>query len=63
MNGKTTFVIANQLTAIGYADRPVVIKKGEIVKEGDQETPLSLNGECVKLHTIQFKNGDQLPKA
>ena len=53
MKGRTTFVIAHRLATAGYADRIVVIVKGQIVEEGTHEDLLCKNGEYCKLYRMQ----------
>ncbi|CAF3775981.1 unnamed protein product [Rotaria sp. Silwood1] len=41
---RTTLVIAHRLSTIRYADKIIVMQKGEIVEEGDHETLMQIEG-------------------
>jgi subfamily B ATP-binding cassette protein MsbA len=60
MKGRTTFVIAHRLSTIGYANRIVLIIKGNIVEEGKHEELISLKKEYYKLYQSQFSNNKEL---
>lgn len=53
MKNRTTFVIAHRLSTIKNADRIIVIKKGEIVEEGNHEELLEKAGEYETLYNMQ----------
>lgn len=56
MEGRTTFVIAHRLSTIDYADRIVVVVKGRVEEEGNQEELISMKGEFFKLYQMQYSN-------
>ncbi len=56
MKGRTTFVIAHRLSTINYANRIVVIVKGEIVEEGTHSELIALGKEYYKLYQMQFSS-------
>lgn len=59
MKGRTTFVIAHRLSTITYADRIIVLSKGQIVEEGSHDQLLSLGGEYAKLYTMQYADKEE----
>jgi len=54
LGNQTTFVIAHRLSTIFNADRILVFKKGRIAEQGSHQKLLHLDGEYVKLLSIQF---------
>ncbi len=56
MKGRTTFVIAHRLSTIAYANRIIVLVKGEIVEEGHHDELMEFGGEYYKLNQMQLKN-------
>jgi ATP-binding cassette, subfamily B, bacterial MsbA len=56
LTGRTAFVIAHRLSTIAKANRIIVLKKGEIVEEGDHQKLLDHKGEYFKFHQMQFVN-------
>ncbi|HUT82308.1 MAG TPA: ABC transporter ATP-binding protein [Candidatus Bathyarchaeia archaeon] len=59
LKNRTSFIVAHRLSTIRNADRIIVIKKGEIVEEGNNEELLSLKGEYYKLYQLQFKDQEE----
>ena len=59
MKGRTTFVIAHRLATAGYADRIIVIVKGQIVEEGTHEALLCREGEYCKLYKMQHNGATE----
>ncbi len=55
LKGRTAFVIAHRLSTIAKANRIVVLKKGEIVEEGDHSALIERKGEYFKFHQMQFQ--------
>lgn len=53
MQNRTTFVIAHRLSTIKHASRIVVIKKGQIVEQGDHSTLIKLKGLYHHLYNMQ----------
>ncbi|MCR1899471.1 ABC transporter ATP-binding protein/permease [Irregularibacter muris] len=56
LEGRTSFIIAHRLSTIRSADRIIVLKKGEIVEEGNHEELLNKGGYYYRLYTNQFKD-------
>ena len=56
MKGRTTFIIAHRLSSISYADRIIVMVKGEIKEEGTHLELHGKNGEYHKLYSMQFND-------
>jgi len=56
MKGRTTFIIAHRLSTISYADRIIVMVKGEIKEEGTHMTLIDKKGEYHKLYSMQFND-------
>jgi subfamily B ATP-binding cassette protein MsbA len=62
MEGRTTFIIAHRLSTIKKADRIIVLSAGRVVEKGTHSELLALQGEYLKLYTMQFHgahNGHQ----
>lgn len=55
LKGRTAFVIAHRLSTIAKASRIIVLKKGEIIEEGDHAALLERKGEYYKFHQMQFQ--------
>lgn len=54
MKGRTTFVIAHRLSTVRFADRIIVINKGQIAEEGSHDKLMQLNGYYRKLYEMQL---------
>lgn len=55
MKGRTVFVIAHRLSTIQKADRILVLDKGEVIQQGNNEDLLRDGGGTYKrLHDLQF---------
>lgn len=54
MQGRTVFVIAHRLSTIQRADRILVVEKGQIVQQGNNESLLREGGVYKKLYNLQF---------
>lgn len=54
MQGRTSFIIAHRLSTIVRADRILVLKKGQIVEDGNHTQLLALKGYYYRLYTNQF---------
>lgn len=54
MQGRTAFMIAHRLSTIANADRILVLKKGEIVEDGNHSHLLEKKGEYYKFHQMQL---------
>ena len=53
MSGRTSFVIAHNLSTITEAHRILVIKDGQICEQGRHEDLMSLRGEYFRFHEMQ----------
>lgn len=54
MKGRTTFVIAHRLSTLQFANRIIVLNKGEIVEEGTHQELLNKGGYYQKLYEMQL---------
>ncbi len=54
MEHRTSFVIAHRLSTVKYADRIIVMDKGEIVGSGTHESLLASSGLYQKYYEMQF---------
>jgi ATP-binding cassette subfamily B protein/subfamily B ATP-binding cassette protein MsbA len=53
LQGRTALVIAHRLSTISKADRIVVLKKGEIIEQGNHAQLLERQGEYFKFYQMQ----------
>jgi ATP-binding cassette subfamily B protein/subfamily B ATP-binding cassette protein MsbA len=53
---RTAFVIAHRLSTIFHANRILVLKKGEIVEDGDHATLLAKGGEYFGFYNLQMSH-------
>lgn len=56
MEGRTAFVIAHRLSTIFSASRILVMRKGEIVEDGNHQTLLALEGEYYHYYQLQMNH-------
>lgn len=59
MKNRTTIIIAHRLSTVKNADRIIVLKDGEVVEEGTNETLLGQHGEYYALYRLQFSHPDE----
>jgi ATP-binding cassette subfamily B protein len=58
MRGRTSFVIAHRLSTIKNADLILVMNKGTIIEQGNQEQLLAAKGFYADLYNSQFAEGE-----
>ena len=56
LKDRTAIVIAHRLSTIRAADRIIVLKKGEIIEEGDHAALLAQGGHYAELYTTYFRH-------
>lgn len=54
LRGRTSVIIAHRLSTVRDADRILVMRRGEIVEDGDHETLLARGGLYAELYRRQF---------
>ncbi|MEK7355333.1 MAG: ATP-binding cassette domain-containing protein, partial [Bdellovibrionota bacterium] len=60
MEGRTAFVIAHRLSTVFNANRILVMKKGEIVEQGNHETLVASGGEYHRFFQLQVSQGERI---
>ncbi|MFN3980863.1 MAG: ABC transporter ATP-binding protein [Caldilinea sp.] len=53
---RTAIVIAHRLSTIRAADRIIVLRKGEIIEEGDHDTLMAAGGHYAELYNTYFRH-------
>jgi len=59
MKGKTSIVIAHNLSTIRAADMIFVVDEGEIVERGNHTQLLNKGGLYAELHELQFRREEK----
>ena len=57
MKGRTTFIIAHRLSTIRFADKIVVLERGEVVEVGTNSELLNAGGVYHRFYSLQFGVG------
>lgn len=60
LEGRTAFVIAHRLSTVFNANRILVMRKGEIVEQGDHQSLLALKGEYFNFFNLQMSQDHRL---
>lgn len=60
MEGRTTFVIAQRLTTIKYADLILVLDDGRIVERGRHDDLIGRGGAYARIYELQLKDQEEL---
>lgn len=60
MRGRTTFIIAQRLSAVQNADQILVMKDGQIVERGKHEALLALDGLYTEIYNLQLADQDRV---
>lgn len=56
LKGRTAIVIAHRLSTVRHADRIIVLRKGEIIEEGNHDTLLTNGGHYAELYNTYFRH-------
>lgn len=56
MQQRTSIVIAHRLSTVRHADRIVVLRKGQIIEEGDHDTLMGRGGHYAELYNTYFRH-------
>lgn len=56
MKGRTSIVIAHRLSTVRHADRIIVLRKGQIIEEGNHEALLRQGGHYAELYNTYFRH-------
>jgi len=60
MINRTTLVIAHRLSTIEHADHILVMDQGKVLEQGTHAQLLEKNGVYAKLHSMQFRDGQEI---
>ena len=63
IGARTTFIIAQRLSAVKDADQIIVLDQGRITERGTHEELLAKGGYYAKLHNLQFRQAALAPLA
>jgi ABC-type multidrug transport system fused ATPase/permease subunit len=63
MRGRTTLLVANRLSTLRFADRIVVLERGQIIEQGTHRELMALGGAYCRTAKIQgvADDGPSLP--
>jgi ATP-binding cassette, subfamily B, bacterial len=56
LRGRTSIIVAHRLSTVRTADRIIVLRRGEIIEEGDHEGLLEHGGHYAELYTTYFRH-------
>jgi len=56
MRGRTNIIIAHRLSTIRHADRIIVLRRGQIIEEGNHPTLLAAGGHYAELYNTYFRH-------
>ena len=56
LRNRTAIVIAHRLSTIKAADRIIVLRKGEIIEEGDHDALMARGGHYAELYNTYFRH-------
>ena len=56
MRGRTNIIIAHRLSTIRHADRIIVLRRGQIIEEGNHLALLAAGGHYAELYNTYFRH-------
>jgi ATP-binding cassette subfamily B protein len=56
MRGRTNIIIAHRLSTIRHADRIIVLRRGQIIEEGNHRALLAAGGHYAELYNTYFRH-------
>ncbi len=56
MQGRTNIIIAHRLSTIRHADRIIVLRRGQIIEEGNHLALLAAGGHYAELYNTYFRH-------
>ena len=56
MRGRTNIIIAHRLSTIRHADRIIVLRRGQIIEEGNHPALLAAGGHYAELYNTYFRH-------
>jgi ABC-type multidrug transport system fused ATPase/permease subunit len=58
LRGRTSVVIAHRLSTVRRADRIIVLRRGQVIEEGDHDSLLEAGGHYAELYAAYFRHQD-----
>ena len=56
LRGQTNIIIAHHLSTIRHADRIIILRRGQIIEEGNHHALLAAGGHYAELYNTYFRH-------